>query len=72
MVKDITKVDSSPTDWNQHPGSGKSPTNIIPSSQNNLNPTKSKIQQNKQIPTFESEEDWLKRLRRQRQRRGLF
>ena len=46
--------------------------NIIPSAQQNLNPTKPKIQQNKQIPTFESEEDWLKRLRRQRQRRGLF
>ena len=46
--------------------------NIIPSSQNNLNPTTSGTQPNKQFPTLESEEEWLKRLRRQRQRRGFF
>ena len=53
-------------------GTFENAKNIIPSSQNNLNPTKPRTQQNKQIPTLESEEDWLKRLRRQRQRRGLF
>ena len=37
-----------------------------------LNPATSNLEQNKQIQTLESEEDWLKRLRRQRQRRGLF
>jgi hypothetical protein len=72
MVKDTTKTDPYLTNWDQHPGSGKSPTNIISSSQNNLNPTTSGTQPNKQIPTLESEEEWLKRLRRQRQRRGFF
>ena len=49
-----------------------SANNIISPSQSNLNPTTPRTQQNSQIPPLESEEDWLKRLRRQRQRRGLF
>ena len=64
MVKDITKTDSFPTGWNQHPGSGKSPANIIPPLQNNLNPSLQSVQK----PL--SNEEWIEELRRNRKKRG--
>ena len=64
MVKDITKTDSSPTDWNQYPGSGKSPNGIISSSQNNLNPNQ------QPIPKSMSYEEWLEEEKRKRKKRG--
>ena len=60
MVKDVTNTDSSPTGWDQHPGSGKSPNNIIPPSQPNLNPCQQFIQK----PL--SHNAWLEELRRKR------
>ena len=65
MVKDITKIDSFPTDWDQHPGSGKSPNNIIQPSYNNLNPSLSSIQK----PL--SHNEWLEELKRRR-KKGLW
>ena len=62
MVKDITKTDSFPTNWNQHPGSKKSPSNIIPSSQNNLNPSQQTIQKP------QSYAEWLEELKRRRKK----
>ena len=62
MVKDITKTDSFPTNWNQHPGSKKSPSNIISSSQNNLNPS----QQTLKKP--QSYAEWLEELKRRRKK----
>ena len=64
MVKDITKTDSFPTDWDQHPGSGKSPNNIIQHFQTNLNPSQQSIQQ----PL--SHNDWLEELKRRRKKLG--
>ena len=60
--------------------------NIIPSTSLSLNPSVSNMQQNnihpqkvyngaqnnQQNPILETEEEWLKRLRRQRQRKGFF
>ena len=62
MVKDITKTDSFPTDWDQHPGSGKSPNNIIQPSYNNLNPSQQSIQK----PL--SHNEWLEELKRRRKK----
>jgi len=62
MVKDITKTDSSPTNWNQHPASGKSPNNIIQPLQNNLNPSQQSIQK----PL--SHNEWLEELKRRRKK----
>ena len=64
MVKDMTKTDSFPTDWDQHPGSGKSPNNIIQPLQNILNPSQQSIQK----PL--SHNEWLEELKRRRKKLG--
>ena len=61
MVKDTTKTNSSPTVWDQHPGSGKSSTNIIPPLVNNLNSNTSKP-----VLKLPSWEEWLEELKRKR------
>ena len=86
-IKDITNKQGSPsTNWNHHPGSKENLYNIIPPTSSSLNPPMSNMQQNniqpqkvyngaqnnQQIPILETEEEWLKRLRRQRQRKGFF
>ena len=65
MVKETTKTDSSPTGWNQHPGSGKSPNDIISSSNTNLNPQAS----NQTIQPPKSHNQWLEDLKRKRKKR---
>ena len=65
-IKDITnqKQDSLSTGWNHHPGSKENHNNIIPSSQNNLNPSQKATQ--KKI----SYNEWLEELKRKRKFRG--
>ena len=60
MVKDVTKMDSPLTDWNQHPGLEKNPNTIIPPTTQNLNPSQEAIQK----PL--SHNDWLEWLKRKR------
>ena len=67
MVKDKTRKDSYLTDWDQHPGSEKSPTNIIPPSQTSHNPVNEFMQQ--KPLNFN---DWLEELKRKRRQNGWF
>ena len=78
MVKDVTKIDSSPTGWNQHPGSGKSPNDIMTSSQSNFNLSNvttqanlgQNLNQNNTIKPPKSDLEWLEEVKRKRKNLG--
>ena len=72
MPKEITKTNSSPTDWDQHPGSEKSSIDIIPHQFLKNNPVSSQPQSIQPVPPPESRENWLERLKRERRKRGWF
>ena len=72
MPKEIIKTNSSPTDWDQHPGSEKSSIDIIPHQISKNNPVSSQTQSIQPVPSPESREDWLERLKRERRKRGWF
>ena len=64
MVKDISRKNSSLTNWDQHPASRKNSNTIIPPTTQNLNPSQEAIQK----PL--SHNDWLEWLKRKRKNIG--